>query len=244
MATLNRIAQHFAAAESATVLLPPEPARGVDHFAIVTFRRDCYEFTPGHVEDAPLNLRHEDVTFGRRYPLADLATALRDVRAFNHAAQRQALLDWSCLAWLDGGYERLEFELARCVTPFTYRTHEILTPSDFRPTGPLDAPPGPWSDGPLSTSPCRCHATADEAVLKAIKANRHLRPWKRNKQGHARLWTIVLAIEADPIHETSHLFCQGRLGTVGEMRHRRFHLVDASWPLAPEILAAVKGGGA
>jgi hypothetical protein len=32
------------------------------------------------------------------------------------------------------------------------------------------------------------------------------------------------------------------MGTMTTMTARRFHVVDSSWPLSPQVLAIVKGG--
>jgi len=241
----NRLTQHFAALApwNAMPEVPqPEPARGYDHFAVGVFDPRKYNWTARHAEDAPTTLKYEDVDWRARFNPNAIAEALRWVKAFNapQFAKRETADEWALLAWTDGGYESLKMDFARSVTPLAYFTHEVLTPPRWRPVSMFDTPAETLTDELCGLSKHE-HATLDGAVLAATEANRKFRPGKRKKSGFPQRWTVVLAIEADALHDLDVLNCSGRLGTLTVTQFRRFHLVDATWPLAPATLAAIGG---
>lgn len=243
---MNRLAQFFPAPKPVTTR--PEPAKGFDHFAIGQFDRFKLKtpWTPRNSEDAPVTVRYKDVTWQSRRELRGVADALRWVKNFNERRLESDLAgchQWGLLAWVDGAYERLDFDFARSVTPFTYRTHKMVPQPDFRPTCLLEAPSATWVDTSALSLKDE-YATIDDAVLAAVRANRKYRPGRKPKGGIGLPhWTVVLAFECDEVDEHGSINCTAGMGTTTTMTARRFHVVDATWPLAPETLAAVKGGG-
>jgi hypothetical protein len=223
----------------------PEPRRGHDHFRVGVFNPQKYTWTASHAEDAPTTiLEYDDVAWRGRFSPNAIAEALRWVKAFNSPrfADRETADEWAVLAWTDGGYETIKIDFARSITPFVYCTHEMLTPPHWRPTSLFDMPGDVLTDE-LSSVLKHKHATLDAAVCAAAEANRKFRPGMRKKSGFPQRWTLVLAVEADALHSLDVLNFTGRVGNLTVTENRRFHVVDATWPIGPAALAIVKGGG-
>jgi hypothetical protein len=250
--TTNRIAQHLAAITPPDPLpeIPkPEPARGYDHFAVGVFnpRKVNWKtkWIAKHIEDAPsVGLDYDDLDWRGRFSPSAIAVALRWVKAFNEPRFANSPFgdEWAMLAFVDGGCESVKLDYCRCVSPFRYCTHEVITPPRWQPASLFDTPAELLTDEMCSLFRHE-HATLDAAVLAAAKANRKFRPGKRKKNGWPQRWTLVLAVECDASTSHDSLNYQGRIGNFTETKTRRFHLVDASWPLAPETLATVMIGG-
>ena len=244
----NRLLQHLHAITTPSRLpdVPqPEPPRGHSHFTTATFAPDAIGegWSPRHAEDAPTTLRYEDVSFQGRY--ACLKEALRWMFAFNRLQFAGIKFlsrptEWATLAYVEGAYESVNIGFARCVTPLRYFTHEVMATPRWRPANLLDAPAENWSDEFCGLSK-HAHDTLEKAVSAAIKANRKFRPGMRKKSGWPQRWTVILAVEADAMHQFDALHCVGKSGNLTVMEQRRFHLVDATWPIA-QTADVVKGG--
>jgi hypothetical protein len=244
---LNRLAQFFPAPTRKPETARPEPAKGFDHFAIGLINRFKLKrpWTPRNSEDAPTAVRYKDITWHSRRELSGVADALRWVKDFNEkridSNDIETDCQWALLAWKDGGYERLRFDVARQIAPFTYRTHRMLPQPNFRPSSVLDVPAATWTDT-SGLSLKDQYATVEEAVQAAAKANRGWRPNGKRKSLGLPMWTVVLAFENEEVDEHGAISCAGGLGSLVTTTSTRFHVVDQSWPMSPETLAIVKGG--
>jgi hypothetical protein len=238
---VNRLLQFFPPV--APVAETPEPAKGFDHLAIATFdRATLLEWSPKHIEDAPAHLKYEQVKFGRKFDVLCVADALRAVREFNRPMLGcQKGPQWAVLGFVDGAYERLKMNCARCLTPFRYATQRIVTAPNFKPIGPLAVPAAPWIDTGDCFGSSRQHDCVEKAVEEAVKYNRKLQPGKITR-GCLTLWMVVMAIECEAVNSSAHLECQGSMGSISRLESHRFHIVGENWPMHPETLRLVKGG--
>jgi hypothetical protein len=250
---LNRLLNHFAAiaAPQAPPPLPGESCYRVAHFTPFDF---APHWRPTNVEDSirDTDLDVSFVEYAGRH--RDFLAALVEAREFNSlmiqhdkSMSLQSPARWATVAYIDTGSQTLAEHFARVVCPLRYFIREILAPSDWTPRTLLDAPCWKWSDEVSSRWSDKCSfTTLDKAAMRVAKLNRRFRKCKRDRQkgGVGAHWNIVIAMEAEPIISSVFLDCSGSRGTSASHECNRFHVVDASWPLGPATVAAVKGGAA
>ena len=226
---MNRLAQFFPAPTRKPETARPEPAKGFDHFAIGLINRFKLKrpWTPRNAVRRGIEV---DVVLSKDF---------NEKRIDSNDIETDC--QWALLAWKDGGYERLRFDVARQIAPFTYRTHRMLPQPNFRPSSVLDVPAATWTDT-SGLSLKDQYATVEEAVQAAAKANRGWRPNGKRKSLGLPMWTVVLAFENEEVDEHGAISCAGGLGSLVTTTSTRFHVVDQSWPMSPETLAIVKGG--
>jgi len=170
--------------------------------SLVQFPED---WEPGSLDDSPDGLRcTEDI--GQHVLLED---ALEQALDFNELSVEGERSKWAVI-FESPVRGRLNF---RVCTPLSYRIVHIHWPEGWSPQSPFEIPDCTWRDQSDSSN----EFTFDEAfdALKSLNEAHLMEP-------SCERWSIMLAIECEPIHTS--MYCD-HLGTETTMTVRRLHVI-------------------